>query len=463
MNTSRKDLVFKALRFEEVERVPWVPFTGVHCAKLIGVDAETYLRSPQNIVEGVKVAAERYFADGVCSVFDLQIEAEALGCALKWSKNNPPAVATHILDYKDITELPELTPDLGRIRDALYATKTLKEDIGEHTAIFALICGPFTLALHLAGAKFLTDMIEEPVRADEVLKFCADVARKMSRWYVEAGADVVALVDPMTSQISPRHFKKYVMNTVEPAISEVKKLGGLVTLFCCGDATKNIELMMQCKPDGIAFDEQVSISVSKEIAKKYNVAVEGNLHLTTTLLFGNPYECVEDAKHCIDEGGYTGYILSPGCDLPFDTPEYNLEAIGRYVVLGETPSLNTGFMSLDEALANCDASSEGFDDVEIKPGEIFVEIVTLDSEGCAPCQYMMESLHRVKDNYGDKLTYRETLIKSLAGIKRVGQIGVKNLPSMLINNELVFDNIVPTDEDLIKELNKRISLSVKIK
>lgn len=86
-------------------------------------------------------------------------------------------------------------------------------------------------------------------------------------------------------------------------------------------------------------------------------------------------------------------------------------------------------------------------------------MVTLDSEGCAPCQYMMESLYRVKDRYKDRLVYRETLIKSLAGIKRMGALGVKNLPSMLINNELVFDNIVPSDEKLIKELDKRLEIN----
>lgn len=453
----RKELVIKALKCEEVGRIPWVPFTGVHCAKLLGIDAESYLKSPRNIVDGVKLAAEKYFADGVCSVFDLQIEAEALGCSLKWSKNNPPAVATHILETKKLEELPELTKEMGRIEEALRATSMLKKEIGENVAIFGLICGPFTLALHLAGAKFLTDMIEDPDHANRILTFCAEAARKMSAWYVEAGADVVALVDPMTSQISPRHFKKYVMSTVAPSIKEVKSRGGLVTLFCCGDATKNIELMMQCEPNGIAFDEQVSVANSRLLSEKYNVAIEGNMHLTTTLLFGSPVECVDDAKKCLEEGGKKGFILSPGCDLPFDTPEYNLEAVGKYAVLGEEPSKISGFLSLDEALAGCDAAAEGFEDVIIEPGKLFVEVVTLDSEGCAPCQYMMESLFRVKDRYGDKLSYRETLIKSLGGIKRVGAIGVKNLPSMLINNELVFDNIVPTEEELIKELDKKLS------
>ena len=257
-----KDLVLKALRFEEVDRVPWVPFTGVHCATLIGMDADEFLKKPENIVAGVKKAAEMYLADGVCSVFDLQIEAEVLGCELKWSKKNPPAVATHILETKTLSELPEFAIDKGRIPEALEATRRLKEEIGGKTAIFGLLCGPFTLALHLAGPNFLTDMIEFPDKAKEVLVYCAEVARKLAGWYVDAGADVVALVDPMTSQISPRHFKKYVMDTVAPAIAEVQGKGALVTLFCCGDATKNVELMMQCKPDGIAFDEQVSVAMS---------------------------------------------------------------------------------------------------------------------------------------------------------------------------------------------------------
>lgn len=101
---------------------------------------------------------------------------------------------------------------------ALKATKMLKEEIGRCSDIRPYMRITFTLALHLAGASFLTDMIEYPDKAKAVLDFCAETARKMSAWYIEAGADVVALVDPMTSQISPRHFKRYVMDTVAPSI-----------------------------------------------------------------------------------------------------------------------------------------------------------------------------------------------------------------------------------------------------
>ena len=452
-----KERVLKALRFEEVDRVPWVPFTGVHVAKLVGSNAEEMLKDGDILVNAVETAAKRYYADGVCSAFDLQAEAEVLGCTLHWSKNNPPAVTGHVLAQgKTLEDLPEFTKDKGRLPMFFEATKKLVERIGDEVAVFGLCCGPFTLALHLRGSAFIMDMMRKPDEAHKVLAFCAEITRRMGEWYMETGAHVVAVVDPMTSQIAPKHFEAFVSPYVKPVIDEVRGKGGIVTLFCCGNATKNIELMMQSKPDAVAFDEQVDLQFVKDLAYKYNVAFEGNIPLTTTLLFGSPRECVADVKKRIEIGGKRGYILSPGCDLPYDTPFYNLEAVGKYAATGEEPSDTSGFMSLEEALQNAEECGDVFEDVKIEPGKVFVEIVTLDSEGCAPCQYMCEAVKNVAPHYGDKLTWRESLIKSAAGIKRTQALGVSTLPTLLINNEVVFDNITPTAEALIKEIDKRL-------
>ncbi|MDO4559641.1 MAG: uroporphyrinogen decarboxylase family protein [bacterium] len=452
-----KERVLKALRFEEVDRVPWVPFTGVHVAKLVGSNAEELLKDGDILVDAVCAAAERYYADGVCSAFDLQAEAEVLGCALHWSKNNPPAVTGHVLAQgQTLDELPEFTKDKGRLPMFFAATRKLVEKIGGEKAVFALCCGPFTLALHLRGSAFIMDMMKKPDEAHKVLKYCAEITRRMGEWYMETGAHVVAVVDPMTSQIAPKHFEAFVSPYVKPVIDEVHGKGGIVTLFCCGNATKNIELMMQSRPNAIAFDEQVDLQFVKDLADRYQVSFEGNIPLTTTLLFGSPRECVADVKKRMEIGGRRGYILSPGCDLPYDTPFYNLEAVGKYAATGEEPSETSGFMSLEEALNSAEESGDVFEDVKIEPGKVFIEIVTLDSEGCAPCQYMCEAVKNVAPIYGDKLTWRESLIKSAAGIKRTMALGVATLPTLLINNEVVFDNITPTADALIKEIEKRL-------
>ena len=48
-----KERVLKTLSFEEVDRTPWVPYAGVQTAKLLGIDADVYLQSADNIVAGL--------------------------------------------------------------------------------------------------------------------------------------------------------------------------------------------------------------------------------------------------------------------------------------------------------------------------------------------------------------------------------------------------------------------------
>lgn len=447
-----KQRILRTLSFQPVDRTPWVPYAGVQTANLLGMDAETYLKSDDNIVMGITKAYEMYQPDGLPVVFDIQMEAEALGCELKWAKSNPPAVKTHVLESMNLVELRRPRATDGRYPVALAAAERLVASLGKEIALYGLICGPFTLAMHLRGTDMLTEMVEEPEKVSELMLFCTEVAKDLAEMYAETGVDVIAVVDPMTSQISPRHFKKFVAPYSIDINRSVRTRGLKVTSFCCGDATKNIELMCQTETDGIAFDENVSLDYAKEIATRYKVSYGGNLPLTTIMMYGSPLENVEEAKKELEVGKGLGYILSPGCDMPFKTPVDNIVAIANYMN-GKPVSLSS--LQSDRQI---DDEDEGeLEEVILEPGKVFIEIVTLDSEGCAPCQYMCEAVRKIEPLYGKELRWRETLIKSRAGIKRVVSLGVKNLPAILINDKVVFDNIVPTEKSLMAEIDKRLS------
>ena len=92
---SNKKLILDALQCRETPRAPWLPYVGVHGAKLLDVTATEYLHDAALIARGQEAAAVRYQADGIPVVFDLQLEAEALGCALSWADDGPPSVASH--------------------------------------------------------------------------------------------------------------------------------------------------------------------------------------------------------------------------------------------------------------------------------------------------------------------------------------------------------------------------------
>ena len=112
-----KELIFQALRHEELSEHPWVPFAGVHAGKLKGYTAEEMLRNADNIVDSLKEVAKIYMPDGMPVIFDLQVEAEILGCDLMWAKDNPPSVKSHPLanDKTIPCECMMPTEESGRI------------------------------------------------------------------------------------------------------------------------------------------------------------------------------------------------------------------------------------------------------------------------------------------------------------------------------------------------------------
>ena len=304
-------LIKSAMKLEEVGRVPWVPFVGVHAGQLLQLTATEYLQSADNIVKGVNKAIELYRPDGIPIVFDLQIEAEALGCKLAWADENPPAVVSHpLLEGRSLTDLKVPSISKGRIEMVMDVTKRLRQQ-HPNLALYGLITGPFTLALHLLGTDIFMQMMMEPDKTHELLRFTTDVAKMMASNYLKSGADVVAVVDPMTSQIDPMSFETFVSPYIVEINQLIKEAGGLSSFFVCGNAKQNIEEMCKTQPDNISIDENIPLDFVRDIALKHKVSFGGNLKLTVVLLMGDEDAARRDALECLDTGGKKGFILSP--------------------------------------------------------------------------------------------------------------------------------------------------------
>ena len=166
-----KELLFSTLRHEPTPRAPWVPFAGVHAGALTGIDATKVLTDEDALVDALLAVNRLYRPDGQPVVFDLQLEAEILGCQLIWSKDNPPSVASHPLaetmSVPCRCTLPK--PDQGRLPLVLSAMRRMKEAVGETTALYGLICGPFTLASHLRGNDLFMDMYDDEEYVEQLL------------------------------------------------------------------------------------------------------------------------------------------------------------------------------------------------------------------------------------------------------------------------------------------------------
>ncbi len=436
------ELIKKAMKLEEVERIPWVPFVGSHAGAMLGLTATEFLQSTDKIVEGVNKAIKKYNPDGIPVAFDLQIEAEALGCELAWADDNPPAVISHpLMNGMSLEDLKVPCPCKGRIPTVMDATRRLRDEHPD-LALYGLITGPFTLALHLLGTDIFMQMMMEPEKTHKLMRFATDVALMMAGNYIESGADVIAIVDPMTSQIDPDSFATFVSPYVKEINDFIREAGALSSFFVCGNAKQNIEVMCQTNPDNISIDENIPLDFVRDMALKHNVSFGGNIKLTVVLLMGDEDASRRDALDCMDIGGKKGFILAPGCDLAMETPEANLVAVSELVhdelLQGELRASEAKGMDIELL----DLSSHWAKD------KVVIDVITLDSSSCAPCQYMMDAVARAAEPFGDKVVYKEHRIKEKEGVQMMASLGVQNLPTIVMDGNIDFISQIPPINDI---------------
>jgi len=452
-----RERVLAALKCQPTDCIPWVPFAGCHAAALIGVSADRYLRSSELIVQAVGQVIECYQPDGVPVIFDLQLEAEVLGCELLWAPENPPSVISHPLaEGRELSALTIPEAGSGRIRIVLDAARELRQNHSD-VALYGLITGPFTLALHLLGTQIFMEMYDDPDRVSRIMRFSQDIAIRMAGFYIDAGCDVIAVVDPMTSQIGPQQFRQFVAPYITPVFDFIRSRAAASSFFVCGHAQQNITAMSACRPDNISVDENIPLAFVRDECLPHGVSFGGNIPLTTVLLLGTPEDAQRSAVDCMEIGGRSGFILAPGCDLPYATPPANLKAVTEVV-------RDPYRYQIIQTLAATPADGEQPDMRDYGQGnQVIVDIITLDSEACAPCQYMVEAVRKITPEFEGLVEWREHKIKQRESLQFMNGLMVKNVPTICIDGQITFVSRIPARDELIRAIQQRINTKLRLR
>ncbi|MFW5991780.1 MAG: uroporphyrinogen decarboxylase family protein [Halanaerobiaceae bacterium] len=447
-----KVLIEKVFAGEEVETIPWVPFAGVHAGKLKDFTAKEVLQDGDRLFASLLEVNKIYRPDGMPVIFDLQIEAETLGCELKWAEDTPPTVSSHPLAEEDeiFDKIPKKNE--GRIPMVISVMEKIKEEIGDETALYGLICGPFTLASHLRGTNLFMDMITNPDYVIRLLEYTNKIAKTMAGYYIEAGMDLIAAVDPMVSQISPDHLSQFLKKSYTGLFECIRERGAISSFFVCGNAANNIEEMCLTEPDGISVDENVSLAEAKSITDRYDLVIGGNIPLTTVMLLGNQQDNIKCVIDLIDEvKSSRNLIISPGCDMPYDVPLENVIAVEQAV--HETGQARKMIENYEADKSGIEVELPDYENLD-KP---LIEVFTLDSDTCAACTYMMEAAYDAQKHFGDKIDLVEYKYTSPENIARINRMGVPNLPSLYVNGKIKFRSIVPNRQELFEVIEDAIS------
>ncbi|KPJ66646.1 hypothetical protein AMJ44_08125 [candidate division WOR-1 bacterium DG_54_3] len=262
--------------------------------------------------------------------------AQSFGCRIEYYDSVCPEVIERpYKSYKKfIEEYNGFKP--GELLISLVeTTKILVKEIGEDVYLRAdSEIGPFGVAGTIFGFEtFLMDLLDQHKRSEieTVLQICSDAIITIGREQMKAGAHLTGIGDPFAGPdvISPKMYDAICFQYHKYIFDELKKIGINSYLHCCGDSTPIIDSLMRTGAVALELDYKIDGKKCRE-ATLGKCTLIGNIDPSGVMYHGTPELVIERAREAIELFGAKGwFILGPGCDLPYETPEENIYALGE--------------------------------------------------------------------------------------------------------------------------------------
>lgn len=333
-----RERVVKAVKFENVDRVPVLPILLGYSAKLNNITYGEYGSNPCLLAMSLIKALKVHNLDGIY-VSSHYVVAEALGCKTVYFDDridqSPKQEEMVIQGPNDLDKLNNFDPSNHKSTILIKkAAEIARSEIGYEYAIKSFMgSGPISLAAMLRGMeRIMVDLYDNEQLVYDLFDLCTDAVIKNANFLIKAKPDFFSFGDSTAGLISRGLYKKYVFPFEKKLIEEVKKLGIPVFMHICGNSMHIIDLMAKTGADVLELDYQNDIKKSMEIMGKdpdNNPAIQGNIDPVAKIMHGTYDEIYKESLELIEDlkGLEGGFILSPGCEVPPDTPGKNIDAM----------------------------------------------------------------------------------------------------------------------------------------
>lgn len=216
VTTSARELMRRYLEGRPTDRSPVVLHIGPYAARLQQMTYRQVANDATLLANSLQSAQKLFGCDGLMVLADATLEAEACGCEVEW-RDDEPVVTSHPLagalsaaeaDSAAATVVVDGIEGKGRLAVALEAARRLRAVVGSEVALFPVVTGPVTLADHLQGSSFCTDLDGAPERADRTLGLAGRVMLRVARQYLDGGFEQIVISDPLLGRLDPAHLPR---------------------------------------------------------------------------------------------------------------------------------------------------------------------------------------------------------------------------------------------------------------
>jgi len=318
------------LRGEAVDRPPNLSILMQFAARYIGKPYDQFCLDYRVLVEGNLRCSADFSIDLLNTMSDAYRETYDYGATVIFPHDGLPICTDHFLHQpSDLAKLKLFDPwQSTRILDRIRAIELYKAEAGDHYPILGWVEGPIAELADLRGlTPTLMDFYEEPAFVEDAFSLLVEEAILCAKAQIEAGADLIGIGDAAASVVSPDLYREQILPAEQRLIAAIHDAGAPVKLHICGDVTHLLDDIWRTGADIIDLDWMVDIRAALDKWPAGPVA-NGNFDPVAVMLQGTPEDVRRAARENMADGG-DRLCVSPGCEVPIDTPVANLMALSE--------------------------------------------------------------------------------------------------------------------------------------
>ncbi len=281
----KNDLLLRALKGEEVERVPvWMMRqAGRYLPEYIKI-REKYgfferCQTPALAAEITIQPVDIVGVDAAILFSDILVVPQAMGLEVQLIESKGPFLPDPIKVKADLNRIrvPEIQETLGYVMDAI---KLIKQQLNGRVPLIGFAGAPWTLLCYMVQGKGSKTFEEakafcytQPELAHQLLQMITYTTIGYLTAQIEAGADTVQIFDSWGGLLSPADFEVFSLQYIRQIVTAVKDKAPTI-IFAKG-AWHSLEAMSQTGAAGLGIDWCITAPMARKLAGN-KTTLQGN-------------------------------------------------------------------------------------------------------------------------------------------------------------------------------------------
>lgn len=329
----KNDLLLKALRGEDIERVPvWMMRqAGRYLPEYIKI-REKYsfferCQTPELAAEITIQPIDIIGVDAAILFSDILVVPQAMGLEVQLIESKGPYLPNPIKTQKDFEriQVPEIDETLFYVMDAI---KIIKQRLDNRVPLIGFAGAPWTILCYMVqgkGSKTFDEAkafcYQEPALANQLLQMITDTTIAYLEAQIEAGVDTVQIFDSWGGLLSKADFELFSLPYIEQIVSAVKSKAPTI-VFAKG-AWSSLDSLSKTGAACLGLDWCITAPMARQFAGS-NITLQGNFD-PAKLLSPIP-TIIKETETMLKAFGKRNYIANLGHGILPNVPVNHAKA-----------------------------------------------------------------------------------------------------------------------------------------